>query len=64
MNHGQIAQASRFRNQNLGFIYQFFHHLLGEFSALENIAMPLLIAGVAKQEALATAKTFRTRWPF
>src|SRR3990167_11409875 len=44
------------RNQKLGFIYQF-HHLLPEFSALENVCMPLWIAGVSKKMALEKAVT-------
>jgi lipoprotein-releasing system ATP-binding protein len=48
------VEKSRIRNQALGFVYQF-HHLLAEFSAQENVAMPLLVRRLSEAEAGAQA---------
>jgi lipoprotein-releasing system ATP-binding protein len=54
------AEKGRLRNRYIGFVYQF-HHLLPEFSARENVAMPLLIRRQRKDEAFAEADSLLSR---
>jgi lipoprotein-releasing system ATP-binding protein len=49
------AKLSEFRNKHIGFVFQF-HHLLAEFTAKENVMMPMLIAGVERGEAAKRAE--------
>lgn len=54
------TERASWRNQHVGFVYQF-HHLLGEFSALENVALPLLIGNNSVTEARQRASELLTR---
>ena len=48
------VKLSEFRNKHIGFVFQF-HHLLAEFTAVENVMMPMLIAGVGRADAMKRA---------
>ena len=56
LNRLSETRKGQIRNESLGFVYQF-HHLLPEFTAIENVAMPLLIRREPREQALATAKS-------
>ncbi len=60
LNQVSAAKLSKLRNKSLGFIYQF-HHLLGEFTLLENVAMPLLIGNESVKQAIVRAEALLKR---
>ena len=61
-SYAALSQEERdvLRNRKLGFVFQF-HHLLREFTALENVMMPLMIAGVGDGEARGRAEEVLAR---
>lgn len=59
LDHLSARQLADFRNRHLGFVFQF-HHLLPEFTAIENAMMPALIAKIPREETEARARTLLT----
>ncbi|MDP2571265.1 lipoprotein-releasing ABC transporter ATP-binding protein LolD [Vibrio penaeicida] len=53
-------QQAKLRNQHIGFVYQF-HHLLADFTAVENVAMPLMIGGSSPKQAKSKAESLLTK---
>ena len=60
LHEGSPEDRARRRGENIGFIFQF-HHLLPEFSAEENVAMPLIIKGQEREQALEQARVLLDR---
>jgi lipoprotein-releasing system ATP-binding protein len=60
LNKVNATKLAKLRNKSLGFIYQS-HHLLGEFTVLENVAMPLLIGGQSVKQAIFRASELLQR---
>ncbi|KLV04777.1 ABC transporter [Photobacterium aquae] len=56
LNAMNANRQAKLRNQEIGFVYQF-HHLLADFSAVENVAMPLLIGGMSPAQAKSQAQS-------
>lgn len=60
INSLSANRRANFRNESIGFMFQF-HHLLPEFSAIENVMMPLLIGGVDRKQAKETSENWLAR---
>ncbi len=60
LSYSTEDDKARFRNEKLGFVYQF-HHLLGDFTALENVMMPLLINHLPEAEVARRGKEYLTK---